>query len=75
MTDDSPEVDGGTIQEYRPEDAVTATDRVSGAADTMEEFNRFLWQLAKSFWIITAMLLGIFLVFAAYYVVKVGVLM
>lgn len=71
MNDNEPtETDGGQIQPYDPKQAIPGVERVSGVADALEEFNRVLFEIAKSFWIITAMLLGIFLLLIAYNVVE-----
>lgn len=58
------------LQRYDPRQHVPPTERITDAADSMEEFNRLLWQLAKSFWIITVMLFGMFLLVIAYYIVE-----
>lgn len=41
--------------------------RLAATADAMEEFNRMLWNVAKSVFIIVAMLLGVSMVVLAYY--------
>lgn len=43
------------------------TQDVSDAADSMHEFNRLLWEIARSVFIITGMLLGISMLVLAYY--------
>lgn len=63
------QTDGGEIQKYDAEHArtVDATQSIAYAADGMEEFNRLLWQLAKSLWIITSALLAVSLLVIAFY--------
>lgn len=53
----------------RPEDydGIPVGVRLAATADAMEEFNRVLWNIAKSVFIIVAMLLGISMVVIAYY--------
>lgn len=42
-------------------------ERIGDAADGMAEFNRLLWQFARSLFIFVAMLLAISLLVIAYY--------
>lgn len=61
------QTDGGELQAYDPEKVVPTMDKIGHAADSMEQFNRILWQIAKSLGIITLMLLMISLLVIAYY--------
>ncbi|GAB7011730.1 hypothetical protein [Halolamina salina] len=56
---DLPEPEGGVDLE--------AGERLGSAADAMEEFNRLLWQFARSLIIVVAMLLSISMLVIAYY--------
>lgn len=55
------------IQRYDPRRAVPTAESIGGAADVMREFNRLLWEIAKSVFIVVAMLLGVSMVVLAYY--------
>lgn len=61
------ENDTPQIQRYDPRRAVPTAEAIGQAADAMEEFNRLLWQVARSVFIIVAMLLGISMTVIAYY--------
>lgn len=70
MDSDSPErPDGGELQEYDPKRAaqLRVGDQLAHAADGMEEFNRLLWQVARTIYIIVSILLAISFVVMAYY--------
>lgn len=53
-----------------PREHIPTAERIDEAADGMEAFNRILWQLAKSMWILMLMLLGIVVMILAYYLVE-----
>jgi len=63
------ETDGGEIQKYDPEHtaALRVGDQLANAADGMEEFNRLLWQVARTIYIVVSILLAISFVVMAYY--------
>jgi len=42
-------------------------EHLGSAADAMEQFNRLLWQFARSLFIVVAMLLSISMLVIAYY--------
>lgn len=63
MSDEGPT----EIQRYHPRNVVPPAEAIGRSADAMEEFNRLLWQIARTVFIIVAMLLGISLVVLAYY--------
>lgn len=42
-------------------------ERIGTAADAMEEFNRLLWQVARSLFIVVAMLLSVSMLGIAYF--------
>lgn len=48
-------------------DGAPISVKLATTADALEEFNRVLWNVAKSVFIIVAMLLGISMVALAYY--------
>lgn len=52
---------------YDPRGAIPTAEAIGATADAMEEFNRLLWQIAKTVFIFVAMLLGVSLVVIAYY--------
>lgn len=72
MNDDAePErTNGGDLQVYKPEWDVNLTETFSQSADTMEEFNRFLWQFARTVFIIAAMLLAVSSVVVLYFLAE-----
>lgn len=53
-------------------ESLPTADRISEAADAMEEFNRLLWQVAKGVGIIAAILFFLFMVFAMYVLAQAG---
>lgn len=53
-------------------DGIPAAVRIADTADAMEEVNRLLWQLAKSVFIIAAILFALFMVFAMYWLATAG---
>lgn len=61
------EEDTPQIKRYDPRDVIPPAEAIGSAADAMEEFNRLLWQIARSVFIIVAMLLGVSFVVLAYY--------
>ena len=46
--------------------------RLEAAGDTMEEFNRVLFQVAKAIWFTALILLAVFVVFMAYVLAQLG---
>lgn len=69
MTEDDqlPKAAGGPTALENVRRVAPATEAISKAADSMHEFNRLLWEIAKSVGIIAAILLLISLVVLAYY--------
>lgn len=57
-------------QRYDPRNAFPTAEAIGATADAMEEFNRLLWQIAKSVFIIAAMLLAVSAVVVLYFLAE-----
>lgn len=67
MTDDDADSDlDEPLKLYNPS-ALPGPESIEAAADSMAEFNRLLWEVAKTVFIVVAMLLGFSMLVMAYY--------
>lgn len=69
---EEPATDGGLVEKGMRMQDSTPTETLESTADGVSAFNSVLWEIAKTFGIITVMLLFLFFLFMAWQIAQWG---